>query len=170
MARTPEPAGLRLLKGRGNGTDSGGRKVAESPAFERAAPNPPTWLSKEAAAEWRRVVPELGRMDLLKKIDRAMLSAYCETWATYVWATREVHLQGLLVEVVTVRKDGSESKRLAANPNVVIARAAGKELRAFATHFGLSPSAESGLVKGDGDDGDENPFSGAGGGPVGLTG
>ncbi|MCT2279017.1 phage terminase small subunit P27 family [Micromonospora chalcea] len=161
MARTPEPPALRLLKGRGNGTDSGGRKVAEPPAFERKAPNPPTWLSKEAAAEWRRVVPDLDRMGLLKKIDRAMLSAYCETWATYVWATREVQIQGLSVEVVTVRKDGSESKRLQANPNVVIARSAGKELRAFATHFGLSPSAEGGLVKGDGEDGEENPFGGS---------
>lgn len=161
MARTPEPPALRLLKGRGNGTDSGGRKVAEPPAFERKAPNPPTWLSKEAAAEWRRVVPDLDRMGLLKKIDRAMLSAYCETWATYVWASREVQIQGLLVEVATVRKDGSESKRLQANPNVVIARSAGKELRAFATHFGLSPSAEGGLVKGDGEDGEENPFGGS---------
>ena len=118
-------------------------------------------LSKEAAAEWRRVVPELERMGLLKRIDRAMLTAYCETWSTYVTATRQVEAEGLTVEVTTERKDGSSSTRVMSNPTVVIARSAGKELRAFATHFGLSPSAEASLVKGDSEDGDENPFGGA---------
>lgn len=147
-----QPANLLLLNGRGNGTDSGGRKVKATPEFRRIAPKPPSWLSREAAAEWRRVAPGLQRLDLLKEEDRATLAAYCETWATFVLATRLVATEGLTIEA----KQGT-----LAHPAVAIARNAGRELRAFAGQFGLTPVAEMALGK-VGDDGpeDENPFSG----------
>lgn len=152
MARPPQAAALQLLKGRGDGTDSGGRKVKTPPAFRRIAPKPPTWLSAEAAAEWRRVVPGLTRLALLKEEDRATLAAYCETWATFVRATRLVHAEGLTIEA----KQGTLP-----HPAVGIARNAGRELRAFAGQFGLSPSAEMALGKVADDGGeDANPFSG----------
>lgn len=161
MGRTAQPAALQLLKGRGNGTDSGGRKVATPPPFKRVAPKPPTWLSREAAAEWKRVVPGLQRLDLLKEEDRATLAAYCETWATYMSATRDVTRRGLTVFKVTTTRSGDVIEQEIPNPSVIIARAAGKELRAWATHYGLTPSAETALSKG-GDDGTEgdNPFAG----------
>lgn len=154
MARTAEPAALRLLKGRGNGTDSGGRKVEKGPAFRRLPPDPPPWLADEAAAEWKRVVPGLTRLDLLKEEDRAVLAAYCETWAVFVSATCTVQREGLTIEA----KQGQ-----LAHPAVGIARNAGRELRAFAAHFGLTPSSERAL-SGGGDDGsaEDNPFEGTG--------
>lgn len=147
-----KPAALQLLHGRGHGTDTGGRRVKAPPAFRRVVPRPPSWLSREAAAEWRRVVPGLQRLDLLKEEDRAVLAAYCETWATFVAATRVVHREGLTFEA----KQGT-----LAHPAVGIARNAGRELRAFAGHFGLSPSAEMALGKVTDDGAEEsNPFSG----------
>lgn len=147
-----KPASLQLLSGRGNGTDSGGRKVKTPPAFRRIPPKAPSWLSREAASEWRRVVPGLTRLDLLKEEDRATLAAYCETWATFVDATRMVHREGLTIEA----KQGT-----LAHPAVAIARNAGREMRAFANQFGLSPSAEMALGKvADDGQGDDNPFSG----------
>ncbi len=147
-----QPAQLQILHGRGNGTDSGGRKVKELPAFKRVAPNAPTWLSPEAAAEWKRVLPGLQRLDLLKPEDRAVLAAYCETWSTFVTATRVVAVEGLTIEA----KQGT-----LAHPAVAIARNAGRELRAFAGQFGLSPVAEMALGRTDDDDAEEsNPFSG----------
>ncbi|ROR91758.1 phage terminase small subunit P27 family [Nocardioides aurantiacus] len=147
-----QPAALQLLKGRGNGTDSGGRKVKEPPNFKRVPPTAPDWLSAEAAAEWARVVPGLQRLDLLKEEDRAVLAAYCETWSTYVVAVRLVATEGLTIEA----KQG-----MLPHPAVGIARSAGRELRAFAGQFGLSPVAEMALGQ-VGDDGaeDSNPFSG----------
>lgn len=150
--RPPRPAKLQLLNGRNEGTDSGGRKVKTPPPFRRIAPKPPTWLSREAKAEWRRVVPGLQRLDLLKEEDRAVLAAYCETWSTFVTATREVHAAGLTIEA----KQGTLP-----HPAVGIARNAGRELRAFAGQFGLSPSAELALGKVSDDGAEEsNPFSG----------
>ncbi|MFE7566217.1 phage terminase small subunit P27 family [Streptomyces sp. NPDC057539] len=151
MARTAQPAALKLLKGQGDGKDSGGRPVPVGPAFRRIAPEPPDWLSEEAAAEWTRVVPGLQRLNILKEEDRAVLAAYCETWATFVDAVRQQHRDGLTIEA----KQG-----MLPHPAVGIARNAGRELRSFAAHFGLTPSSEQALARGADYGGeDDNPFA-----------
>lgn len=161
--RRSEPAALKLLKGRGNGTDSGGRPVPTPPPFKRHAPECPGWLSPEGKREWERVVPGLSVLDILKPEDRGVLAAYCETWSVYKLASESVIREGL-TQFVTITIENSRgtivTEKPVANPNVAIARAAGKELRAFAAQFGLSPTAEMALGKTGGpDDGDDdNPF------------
>ncbi|WP_217235457.1 phage terminase small subunit P27 family [Streptomyces sp. AC555_RSS877] len=151
MARTAQPAALKLLKGQGAGKDSGGRQVNVGPAFKRVPPQPPEWLSEEAAAEWARVVPGLSRLDLLKPEDRAGLAAYCEAWAVFREATETVQREGLTIEA----RQGT-----LAHPAVGIARAAGREMRSWAGHFGLTPSTEQALARGADDGGeDDNPFA-----------
>ncbi|MEV7212094.1 phage terminase small subunit P27 family [Kitasatospora cineracea] len=151
MGRTAQPAALRLLKGRGDGKDSAGRPVNAGPAFARVPPTPPTWLGREAAAEWKRVVPGLARLGLLKREDRAALAAYCEAWEQFVQATKVIQREGLTIEA----KQG-----LLPHPAVGIQRAAGRELRAWAAHFGLTPSTEQALARGADDGADEdNPFA-----------
>ncbi|WP_431980019.1 phage terminase small subunit P27 family [Streptomyces qinglanensis] len=150
MGRTAQPAALKLLKGRSEGTDTAGRPVNQGPAFKRVPPEPPEWLTEEAAAEWARVVDGLSRLDLLKPEDRAGLSAYCEAWATFRSATETVQREGLTIEA----KQGT-----LAHPAVAIARNAGRELRSWAAHFGLTPSTEQALAKGPDDGEDDNPFA-----------
>jgi P27 family predicted phage terminase small subunit len=154
MPRTAKPATLKLIEGRAVGRDSGGRKVEKGPAFKRVPPEAPEWLSEEAAAEWERVMPELSRLDLVKESDRAALASYCEAWATFREATETVQRDGLTIEA----RQGT-----LAHPAVAIARAAGREVRSWAAHFGLTPSTEQALARSGGDDGDEaNPFAGSG--------
>ncbi|MER5675780.1 phage terminase small subunit P27 family [Streptomyces sp. NPDC002238] len=150
MAKAAAPAKLKLLTGRAPGRDSGGREVQPGPAFVRVPPEAPEWLTEEAAAEWARVLPGLARLELLKPEDRAALAAYCEAWATFRQATEIVQREGLTIE--------ARQGRLT-HPAVGIARAAGREVRAWAAHFGLTPSSEQALSRG-ADDGDEddNPF------------
>lgn len=150
--RPPKPPQLQLLSGVREGRDSGGRRVKTPPPFRRIPPRPPTWLSREAKAEWRRVVPGLQRLDLLKEEDRAMLAAYCETWAVFVAATRLVQQEGLTKTLPNGRK--------LQHPAVGVARTAGRELRAFASMFGLSPASEQVLSTPGSSDGDDNPFAG----------
>ncbi|WP_326592830.1 phage terminase small subunit P27 family [Streptomyces brevispora] len=150
MSRTAEPAKLRLLKGRSDGKDAAGRAVNPGPAFKRIPPAAPDWLSEEAAAEWDRVLPGLSRLELLKPEDRAALAAYCEAWATFREATEAVQRDGLTIEA----KQGT-----LAHPAVGIARAAGREMRAWAAHFGLTPSTEQALARGSENEPDpDNPF------------
>ena len=146
----PKPSHLKLIEGRGNGRDSGGRLVKSPPKFKRLPPTAPEWLPDEAAAEWERVVPELARLELLKPVDRASLTAYCLTWDRLVEAQRLASADGLLA---------TNSQGLVRAPWVAIIEAASKELRAWAAEFGFTPSAENKLaVKESGDD-EEDPFA-----------
>lgn len=152
MPHAEQPAALKLLKGRGNGTDTGGRKVKTPPNFRRVAPKPPTTMSREGKAEWSRVVPGLQRLDLLKEEDRGTLVAYCETWSRFLAATKILNREGLTMT--------NPVGMLVARPEVSIAQNASRELRAFSNLFGLSPSAEMALGKVT-DDGaqDDNPYA-----------
>ena len=150
MPRPAKAPVLRLLEGRGNGRDSGGRKLAATPAFKRLPPEAPEWLPVEARAEWERVVPELARLELVKPVDRASLTAYCLTWDRLVEAQRLATVDGLLA---------TNSQGLVRAPWVAIIEAASKELRAWAGEFGFTPSAENKLaVKESGDD-EADPFA-----------
>jgi P27 family predicted phage terminase small subunit len=154
-----KPTELLLLNGRGDGKDSAGRPVPLSPPFKRMAPDPPSWLSREAKAEWRRIVPALEKHDLIKPEDRGPLAAYCETWSRFVAATRDVAANGLTVQNRSIRKDGTESVWWTKNPAVAVAQAASTELRHYAALFGLTPADERriGTVTPDLDD--TNPFA-----------
>jgi P27 family predicted phage terminase small subunit len=174
MPRATAPASLRLISGRGNGTDSGGRKVAQVPAFKRLPPEAPDWLPDEAAAEWARIVPELSRLELLKPVDRASLTAYCLTWQRLVDAQKLV-AENRILSVQPIRDDagevidavtidgygllGKNSQGIVRAPWVAIAEAASKELRAWAGEFGFTPSAENKLSVREADDDEADPFS-----------
>lgn len=170
----PKPAHLKLIEGRGNGRDSGGRKVADAPKFRRLPPEAPDWLPDEARAEWERVVPELSRIELLKPIDRAALTAYCLTWQRLVDAQKLI-TENQIVEVEAIKNDagevvdvvtlnghgllGKNSQGITRAPWIAIIEAASKDLRAWAAEFGLTPSAENKLSVQEAGDGEEDPFA-----------
>ncbi|OBI02936.1 terminase [Mycobacterium scrofulaceum] len=81
-------------------------------------------------------------LDLLKPQDRATLAAYCECWATFVAACRDIEANGLTVTNRAIRKDGTTSEWVTKNPSVAIKLAAAVELRHYAACFGLDPQAE----------------------------
>jgi P27 family predicted phage terminase small subunit len=151
----PRPTVLKLIEGRGPGRDSGGREVKQTPGFTRLPPNAPSWLPAEARAEWKRVVPELARLELLKPVDRAALTAYCLAWDRLVTGQKAIKENGGHTYTDAF---GNPKK----HPAVLITEAASKELRAWAAEFGLTPSAEQRLGKLGADDGEEdsNPFAG----------
>jgi P27 family predicted phage terminase small subunit len=152
--RRPQPSNLLLLNGRGDGQDSAGRPVAPPPPFKRLAPNPPTWLSREAKAEWRRVAPALERLDLVKPEDRSTLAAYCEAWARFVTATRTIQREGIM-------STNPDSGRVSVHPAVRVAESASTTLRHYAQEFGLTPAAERQVSRQDDDRDPEeaNPFA-----------
>jgi P27 family predicted phage terminase small subunit len=151
MGRAPQPAALKLLKGRGAGRDSGGRLVEHPPKFVREAPEAPDWLDAEARAEWERVTPELERLDVLKAADGAMLAVYCETWSRFVAAVKQYRAEG-----VTLTNPDSGNRRR--HPAVGIAETAAAQLRGFAAEFGLTPSAEQRIIAVTTDDGAGSAF------------
>lgn len=151
-AAVPRPPSLRLLNGRAEGRDSGGRLVPPTPGYVRIPPSPPEWLDREAKAEWKRVVPQLQRLELVKQLDRAALAAYCSCWSRLHAAIKLRRDKGMTV--VT-------SQGVGVAPWVRIEEAASRELRGWCQEFGFTPSAEGRMTAPAADAGDsgDDPFA-----------
>src|SRR5271169_5529922 len=77
--RIPRPAGLKIVEGRSEGRDSGGRRVPLPPAFIREPPEPPEYLDQIERAEWDRVVAEHEAVAPgLKNADHSALLLHCQ--------------------------------------------------------------------------------------------
>jgi P27 family predicted phage terminase small subunit len=141
--RKPVPTQLKILRG-----NPGKRSLnKDEPKFSPKCPKPPTWLTLEARAEWRRVVPELDAKGLLATIDRGQLASYCSWWSIYVDAIREIQKNGLTTMAIeTTSIDGYVIfVRPTKNPAIIVARDASEKVRQFGTEFGLSPSSRTRL-------------------------
>lgn len=155
--RKAKPSHLKILDGRGNGRDSGGRTVPEPPKFQRAVPEKPIGpdgkvdLSPAAERMWDAIIQELPKADLLKPIDGYALQVGCETFARWYEAKRLRLLQpnfGLLAKT---------SQGMGVSPLVRVESEASREFRAWCAEFGLTPAAEVKLaasVDPGGDNGD----------------
>lgn len=136
---------MRALEGDRN-KGSGAR--GETPKPKRGAPKPPHWLTAEALAEWGRIVPELDSIGLLSVVDRAALTAYVCSWATFAECAQDIEWRGVMVE----GRDGNHVK----NPSVAMQRDALMQIKVWCTEFGLTPSARARMAlpseKGSGED------------------
>jgi P27 family predicted phage terminase small subunit len=155
--RKPRPAPLKLLNGRHEGVDSGGRKVEPGPEFRRLPPLKPMELSPLAAEHWDLVVEELGRLDLTKPLDAGALAAACETWSRFAQAQATINREGLFIKV-KMRRGEVEWTEQRVHPAVKVVEVAGREYRAWCSEFGLTPSAEGRLAPRKETGGEDNPF------------
>ena len=147
--RKSAPLKLKLLKGRGEGKDSGGRKLVEAPRFLRFAPTKPEDLTELASEHWDLVVDELQRLEILKPIDAGMLTLLCETWNIWKTAQAIVAKEGLTA---------TNSQGRVRHPALAIMDESARRYQSLAAEFGLSPASESKLAsKGPSGD-DDNPF------------
>jgi P27 family predicted phage terminase small subunit len=112
----------------------------------------PTWLSKEARNEWRRIVPELRRLGLLTLVDRTALAAYCQAHAELVEATRLLDKEGRVVEAEVWGKESKDGVRAQLgtvqklHPAVRLQRDAFARVKAFLGEFGLTPASRCRLA------------------------
>jgi len=127
----PLPTQLKIIRG----TNRPGRSNKAEPKPEIQAPSCPDSLSLAAKAEWRRMAPLLVNMGLLSKLDRSALAGYCELYARWTKAEKEVQHQG---EVITT-PNGS----LQVSPWLSIANRSLSEMRKYMAEFGLSPASRS---------------------------
>jgi P27 family predicted phage terminase small subunit len=96
------------------------------------APKPPAGLSQKAAAEWRRVVPELERAGVLATIDRGVLTAYVTAWGHMQEAEEILKVEGLIRDT----KDGA-----ARHPAWIVYREANRTMIAAARELYLTPTS-----------------------------
>jgi P27 family predicted phage terminase small subunit len=131
MGRKPKPTAAKRLAG-----NPGKRPLNENEPQYDGAPEMPDHLPAEAKAEWQRRVPEMSRQGVVTDHDAAVLCAYCEAWARYVKASKNVQKYG---EVIVSPKTNTAY----ASPHLHILTAAEKQMVTYAAELGLTPSARS---------------------------
>jgi P27 family predicted phage terminase small subunit len=131
--RRPTPTHLKVLRG-----NPGKRRLNQNeprPNVER--PSCPPDLSKVARKEWRRIVPILEELQIVARLDRAALSAYCESWARWREAERKIAETSLVIKT----KNGNVIE----NPYYSIAKRERELMHKFLIEFGMTPSSRAKL-------------------------
>lgn len=95
---------------------------------------PPTWLSKEARAEWRRVLPILVERRILTDADLASFENYCLAVGQVRQLERILMRQGYVVET---------ERGPRANPAAKLQSDAMTRARLLACELGLTPVSRS---------------------------
>lgn len=131
--RKPTPTKLKILHG-----NPGKRKInADEPQPDNVIPTCPAILKGEARAEWKRVTEKLHRLGLINEMCRGLLAGYCQAYALWHKANRELAENG---EVITT-KNGAQLQNAwlsIANRQMVI-------MKQIASEFGFTPSSLSRL-------------------------
>lgn len=134
-----KPSAIRKLEGR----ESKPSEVRNEPRPTAGAPAPPGDLTPEARAEWARMVPELERMGLVARIDRAALVVYCEAWSAFDDARQSLAEHGPLIE--------GQKGNLVRNPAAQLMRDAADLMLKYGSRFGFTPSDRTRLEAPTGD-------------------
>ena len=127
----PKPTKLKALEG----TLRSDRRNPKEPETRPAIPRCPAHLGPEAKREWRRLAPQLARLGLLCKIDRAALALFCQAWERWVEAEEALKRYGVMVK--------SPNGFPMQSPYLAVANKAMEQMRALLAEFGMSPSSRT---------------------------
>lgn len=95
----------------------------------------PKWLVDEVATkEYKRLVKQMEDLDILTDLDINNLGGYCNSYALYIQATKE--LQGQPLTIYKELPNGSTN--IVENPLIKIQKNYANEMRAFAGLVGLT--------------------------------
>lgn len=136
--RKPKPTAIKEFEG-----NLGHRALnANEPTPERKAPRCPPWLEDEAKKEWKRVGAILEQYGLLTEMDMAAFAGYCQAFARWKEAEEFLTQHGPMLR--------TPNGYLQQVPQVSIAQTNMKIMLRFCEQFGLTPSARSRIVAGEG--------------------
>lgn len=134
MGRGRKP--VEMQKGNITVIDGRKRKIEEDSVTvgKDQIEKPPAWLIDNVAKkEWRRLVKEMDKIDIIGNLDRNNLAGYCNAFSNYQKATKELKDAPLCVEKAT--RTGTVVVK---NPIIDIQRLYADEMRKFASLCGLT--------------------------------
>lgn len=95
---------------------------------------PPKWLINDVAKkEWRRIVKELNKINIIGNLDYASLGGYCNAYANYIKATDILKEQSYYID-----RETRAGIIVVKNPMVDIQTTYAAEMRKFASLCGLT--------------------------------
>jgi P27 family predicted phage terminase small subunit len=127
----PKPTVLKLITG-----NPGRRPLnAQEAKPEVKIPEPPEILTGEALREWQRITPLLAEVGLITLLDRAIISAYCKSWARWIECERMLETTG--------DTTASPNGYLMMSTYLAISKQAVLQMCRLSEQIGLSGSARS---------------------------
>jgi len=127
-----KPTKLKLLAG-----NPGHQKLRPEPEPELGIRTCPKYLPPLAKKQWKHLVHHLDSLNLLTKVDAAVLEGVCVAYARAVAADQILDFEGLTVE---------DQGKISARPEVVISHNCWLRVKSFATEFGLTPASRGKLA------------------------
>lgn len=95
---------------------------------------PPRWLINDVAKkEWRRIVRELNKIQIIGNLDYANLGGYCNAYANYIQVT-----EILKDQTYSIERETRTGTIIVKNPLVDIQTNYAAEMRRFAALCGLT--------------------------------
>lgn len=131
--RKPKPVALRVLEGR--------KAENTTPQPAPGRPACPRALDKEARREWKRIIPELEKLGLLSRLDRAALAAYCQLFSRWLQCEKIVKVEG----PSKILRSAKGGEYVVVNPALSSANKALSLMKSYLSEFGLSPVARTRL-------------------------
>ena len=136
--RKPKPTAMKLLEG-----NPGKRPLNErEPVPPKGNIKCPDWLLPEAKKEWKRLAPSLEALGVLTLVDLTAFEGYCQAYARWKEAEEFITQHGAMVR--------TPNGYLQQVPQVSIAQTNMKIMLRFCEQFGLTPSARSRIIAGEG--------------------
>ena len=138
--RKPLPTAMKVLEGdRGKGR----RPLNDhEPVPPAGGVKCPTWLMPEAKKEWKRLAASLEAMGVLTMADLTAFAGYCQAYARWREAEEFITQHGSIFK--------TPSGYVQQVPQVSIAQTNMKIMLRFCEQFGLTPSARSRIIAGEG--------------------
>jgi len=127
------PTKLKLLAG-----NPGHRKLLTDPEPELGIGTCPAHLPGLAKKQWKHLVHHLDSLNLLTKIDAALLEGVCVAYDRAVQADKVLAEKGL----TCMMNSGFEQQR----PEVSISHNCWRRVKEFATEYGMTPASRGKLA------------------------
>ena len=137
--RGPAPTPTPVLKLRDSTlvTKRHERLEAKGPA---GAPDCPDWLTETDRQVWDQIVPLLGLMGVLTRIDAHALSRYCRLWTRWRKAEDFIAEKG---EMYPLKDEKGGVKCFMQWPQVAIAHKLAQQLTRIEQEFGMTPASRT---------------------------
>lgn len=133
--RKPKPTALKVVGG-----NPGKRKLPTDepkPPKLKANAKPPAGMTKEARKAWPRVIKILVNMKVFTMADTDAVRMYCENFARWEIATKEIATRSGMVELHPT------SGALVVSPYHKIAKECEANMFKIMTEFGMTPSSRT---------------------------
>lgn len=136
MGRNAKPIDLIVMDGKTHLTKAEIRERREREIKpDKSRVQCPDWLCETGKAEWDRIQDDLIDLNLLTNLDVNQLAIYCDAYAKYIEAAKQINEKGLTMEYTN--KLGATN--LVNNPYVQIATKYAEIVKKYCDEFGLSP-------------------------------